>query len=194
MNVADSEVVAAILLQQDYELATLPEEADLILVNTCSIRDNAEKKVKSRLKILGNISKKQSKPMLGVIGCMAERLKEDLIEEHPEVDLIAGPDSYRGLPELLKKVASGNKGINTLLSLKETYSEIYPVRMDINKVSAFISIMRGCNNFCSYCVVPYTRGRERSRNPQSIKRETDDLSKMNYKEVTLLGQNVNSYQ
>lgn len=193
MNVADSEVVAAILLKQNYELTPVPEDADLILVNTCSIRDNAERKVKTRLNELQKLKKKSGGLNLGVIGCMAERLKEDLIEELPGVDLIAGPDSYRDMPRLLEMANEGLKGINTQLSLEETYSEIQPVRMDKNRVSAFISIMRGCNNFCSYCVVPYTRGRERSRDPDTILRETEKLVSEGYREVTLLGQNVNSY-
>ncbi len=193
MNVADSEVVAAILQKQDYHIAGNPEEADLVLVNTCSIRDNAEKRVKARLEKLTKIPDKKRKRIIGVIGCMAERLKEDLIEELPTVDLIAGPDSYRNLPSLLKKVTEGNKGINTMLSLEETYSEINPVRLDEKKVTAFISIMRGCDNFCSYCVVPYTRGRERSRDPETICSEMNELAEMGYREVTLLGQNVNSY-
>jgi tRNA-2-methylthio-N6-dimethylallyladenosine synthase len=196
MNVADSEVVAAILLNQDFVLSDTPEEADLILVNTCSIRDNAEKKVKSRLEELGRLKKINGnrKAMLGVIGCMAERLKEELIEILPGVDIIAGPDSYRDLPRLLHLATLGEKGINTQLSLEETYGEINPVRMDKNNVSAFISIMRGCNNFCSYCVVPYTRGRERSRDLNTILKEAGTLFKENYREITLLGQNVNSYK
>ncbi|MGC9341534.1 MAG: tRNA (N6-isopentenyl adenosine(37)-C2)-methylthiotransferase MiaB [Bacteroidales bacterium] len=194
MNVADSEVVAAILIKQDFELSKTPEDADLILVNTCSIRDNAEKKVKSRLGELGTIKKSNGNGKLGIIGCMAERLKEELIEDLPAVDIIAGPDSYRDLPRLLTLVSSGEKGINTQLSMEETYSEINPVRMDENRVSAFISIMRGCNNFCSYCVVPYTRGRERSRDLNTILKEMENLKTEGYKEVTLLGQNVNSWK
>lgn len=191
MNVADSEVVVAILMRNNYELTEKPEDADLILVNTCSIRDNAEKKVKNRLTTLASI--KTEKSVLGIIGCMAERMKEELIEELPVVDIIAGPDSYRDLPGLIDKVSHGEKGINTLLSLEETYSEIRPVRMDKNGVSAFISIMRGCDNFCTYCVVPYTRGRERSREPETIMEELLTLAHNKYKEVTFLGQNVNSY-
>lgn len=194
MNIADSEVVAAILIKEDFEISETPEKADLILVNTCSIRDNAEKKVGSRLRELANLKANNPNSMLGVIGCMAERLKEELIETLPGVDLIAGPDSYRDLPGLLYKATRGIKGINTQLSLEETYGEITPVRLDNNKVSAFISIMRGCNNFCSYCVVPYTRGRERSRDPETILQEAEVLRRENYREITLLGQNVNSYK
>ncbi len=193
MNVVDSEVVAAILQQQQYQLTEKIDEADLILVNTCSIRDNAEQRVHSRLRDLKKV--KQNKPgvAIGVIGCMAERLKEKLLEEEPMVDLVAGPDVYRQLPGLLEEVEKGQKGIDTLLSAKETYSDIKPVRMDRNHVSSFVAIMRGCNNFCAYCVVPGTRGRERSRDPGSIIKETADLFENGYREVTLLGQNVNSY-
>lgn len=193
MNVADSEVVAAILMKQDYELSENPENAHLILVNTCSIRENAEQRVKTRLLELGRLKKVDGGKILGVIGCMAGRLREEIVEKMPLVDLVAGPDSYRDLPNLLDRVTSGSRAINTELSLEETYSEIRPVRTDANKVSAFVSVMRGCNNFCSYCVVPYTRGRERSRNPQTILSEAESLYSGGYREITLLGQNVNSY-
>ena len=193
MNVVDSEVVVAILQKQDYQVTEQPEEADLVLINTCSIRDNAEQRVRARIHEFG--ARKQENPRLrvGVIGCMAERLKEKMLEEERSVDLVVGPDAYRELPHLLEEVESGQKGINTLLSLEETYADLNPVRLDKNHVSSFVSIMRGCNNFCAYCVVPYTRGRERSRNPDTIEREVRDLHRQGYKEVTLLGQNVNSY-
>ncbi|MBE0654423.1 MAG: tRNA (N6-isopentenyl adenosine(37)-C2)-methylthiotransferase MiaB [Bacteroidales bacterium] len=193
MNVADSEVVAAILMKQDYELSENPENAHLILVNTCSIRENAEQRVKTRLLELGRLKKQDGHKILGVIGCMAGRLREEIVENMPLVDLVAGPDSYRELPNLIARVTNGSRAINTELSLEETYSEIRPVRTDANKVSAFVSVMRGCNNFCSYCVVPYTRGRERSRNPQTISSEAESLYSGGYREITLLGQNVNSY-
>ncbi len=193
MNVVDSEVVVAILQKQDYQVTGHLEEADLVLINTCSIRDNAEQRVRARINEFG--ARKQDNPRLrvGVIGCMAERLKEKMLEEERSVDLVVGPDAYRELPHLLEEVESGQKGINTLLSLEETYADLNPVRLDKNHVSSFVSIMRGCNNFCAYCVVPYTRGRERSRNPDTIEREVRDLYQKGYKEVTLLGQNVNSY-
>ncbi len=194
MNVVDSEVVAAILREHDYDLTGQAGEADLILVNTCSIRDNAEQKVRSRLQNIGQLKKKRHNLKIGIIGCMAERLKEELLEELPLVDLVVGPDAYRTLPDLLDAVEDGQKGVNTLLSLEETYGDIDPVRMDANRVSSFVAIMRGCNNFCSYCVVPGTRGRERSRDPESIVRESRELFKSGYKELTLLGQNVNSYR
>jgi tRNA-2-methylthio-N6-dimethylallyladenosine synthase len=194
MNVVDSEVVVAILQKQDYEVTETMEEADLVLVNTCSIRDNAEQKVNNRIKEFGAQKKKNKNLVVGVIGCMAERLKEKLLEEERSVDLVVGPDAYRELPALLAEVESGQKGINTLLSLEETYADLSPVRLDKNHVSSFVSIMRGCNNFCAYCVVPYTRGRERSRDPETIEREVRELFEAGYREVTLLGQNVNSYR
>ncbi|MFW5821664.1 MAG: tRNA (N6-isopentenyl adenosine(37)-C2)-methylthiotransferase MiaB [Bacteroidota bacterium] len=194
MNVADSELVSAILLRQNYSLTNIAAEADLILVNTCSIRENAEIRVKSRIRALGSISKPGRKRIIGVIGCMAERLKDKILTELPEVSLIAGPDSYRDLPRLISIASSDEPGINTLLSTEETYSEIKPVRLGENNVSAFVSIMRGCNNFCSYCVVPYTRGRERSRDPETILNEIGELVRNDYREITLLGQNVNSYK
>ena len=194
MNVVDSEVVAAILLQHNYQVTDELDEANLVLVNTCSIRDNAEQRVKTRIRELGRLKEKSHSFSVGVIGCMAERLKEKLLEEETTVDLVVGPDAYRDLPALLQEVESGQKGINTLLSLEETYGDIRPVRMDRNHVSSFVAIMRGCNNFCSYCVVPGTRGRERSRDPETIVRECSELFEQGYREVTLLGQNVNSYR
>jgi len=194
MNVADSEVVAAILQKQEYQVTEEIGEADLILVNTCSIRDNAEQRIRARLKEFGRIKKENKNVSVGLIGCMAERLKEQLLEEEPVIDLVVGPDAYRELPSLLAQVETGKKGIDTLLSTTETYADINPVRMDKNKVTSFVSIMRGCNNFCAYCVVPGTRGRERSRDPETIVREATDLYKQGYREITLLGQNVNSYR
>ena len=194
MNVVDSEVVAAILQQHRYELTEQIEEADLVLVNTCSIRENAEQRVRTRLRDLRKYKERERPVSIGVIGCMAERLKEQLLEDEPVVDLVVGPDAYRHLPTLLEEVESGQKGINTILSVEETYGDIRPVRMDRNQVTAFVSIMRGCNNFCAYCVVPGTRGRERSRDPETILREASDLFSLGYREVTLLGQNVNSYR
>ena len=194
MNVVDSEVVAAILQQHNYQVTDELDEANLVLVNTCSIRDNAEQRVKTRIRELGRLKEKSHSFSVGVIGCMAERLKEKLLEEEKTVDLVVGPDAYRDLPALLQEVESGQKGINTLLSLEETYGDIRPVRMDRNHVSSFVAIMRGCNNFCAYCVVPGTRGRERSRDPETIVRECTELFEQGYREVTLLGQNVNSYR
>jgi len=194
MNVVDSEVVAAILQQHQYSLTEDIDEADLVLVNTCSIRDNAEQRVRARLKDFRKLKNKKRPVSVGVIGCMAERVKEQLLEEEPVVDLVVGPDAYRDLPALLQEVESGQKGINTILSLEETYGDIRPVRMDRNHVTSFVAIMRGCNNFCAYCVVPGTRGRERSRDPETIVREATDLFSKGYREVTLLGQNVNSYR
>jgi len=193
MNVVDSEVVAAILQQNNYQVTEALEEADLVLVNTCSIRDNAEQRVRNRIREIGRLKRKRPSFSVGVIGCMAERLKEKLLEEDQTVDLVVGPDAYRDLPALLQEVESGQKGINTLLSLEETYGDIRPVRMDRNHVTSFVAIMRGCNNFCAYCVVPGTRGRERSRDPGTILSECTELFDQGYREVTLLGQNVNSY-
>jgi tRNA-2-methylthio-N6-dimethylallyladenosine synthase len=193
MNVVDSEVVVAILQKQQYDVTEKMEEADLVLVNTCSIRDNAEQRVNKRIAEFGRQKKQNSNLVVGVIGCMAERLKEQLLEGDRSVDLVVGPDAYRELPALLAEVEGGQKGINTLLSLEETYADLSPVRLDKNHVSAFVSIMRGCDNFCAYCVVPFTRGRERSRDPQTIEREARELFGAGYREVTLLGQNVNSY-
>lgn len=194
MNVADTEVVVAIMKMSGYELTENIEEADAVLLNTCSIRDNAEQKILSRLQFLGSLRRKRGARglIIGVIGCMAERVKDDLIENRG-VDLVAGPDSYLDLPSLFASVEAGEKAINVELSTTETYREVIPVRLPGNLVSGFISIMRGCNNFCSYCIVPYTRGRERSRELPSILAELEDLRSKGYKEVTLLGQNVNSY-
>jgi tRNA-2-methylthio-N6-dimethylallyladenosine synthase len=193
MNVNDSEVVLSILQEAGFALCNKIEDADLILVNTCSIRDNAEQRIWGRLEHFKSMKKKKSSLTVGILGCMAERLKEELLN-HPAVDLVAGPDSYRDLPKLLVQIREGNKQINTILSQEETYADITPVRMDPNGVSAFISIMRGCNNMCTYCVVPYVRGGERSRDSESIVREATELYENGYKEVTLLGQNVDSYQ
>ena len=192
MNVTDSEVVASIL-SSEYQLMENESEADLILINTCSVRDNAEQRIRARLRELGSLKKKRAGLMVGLLGCMAERIKNQLLEEEPTLDFIAGPDAYRSLPALIEKAAAGESAYNVILSTTETYDDITPVRYDTNGVSAFISIMRGCNNFCSYCVVPYTRGRERSRSPQTILAEARQLLDEGYKEVTLFGQNVNSY-
>lgn len=192
MNFADSEVVASILKEM-YSLTKEIQEADLILINTCSIRDKAEQRIHKRLKELEAFKRKKRTLQVGLLGCMAERMKEELLETEPVLDFIAGPDAYRTLPELIAESQKGQTTFNVLLSEEETYDNIMPVRYDANGVSAFVSIMRGCNNFCSYCVVPYTRGRERSRSPKTILSEIEDLLKHNYKEVTLLGQNVNSY-
>ena len=190
MNVNDSEVILSILQDAGYVLTENIEEADVILANTCSIRDNAEQRIWGRIDQF-KIQKKKRDVVIGIVGCMAERLKDQLLTA---VDLVAGPDSYRSLPSLLKAVAPGSPQINVLLSHEETYAEISPVRLDRNGVSAFISIMRGCNNVCSYCVVPYTRGAERSRDPKTILREAQELFDNGYKEITLLGQNVDSYR
>lgn len=193
MNFADSEVVAAILKDQ-YTLTQDVQEADLILINTCSIRDKAEQRIHKRLHELEALKKKHRSLQVGLLGCMAERMKEELFETEPILNFIAGPDSYRNLPQLIENSSAGETQFNVILSEEETYDNIMPVRYDLNGVSAFVSIMRGCNNFCTYCVVPYTRGRERSRSPQTILHEVEQLLHDGYKEVTLLGQNVNSYQ
>lgn len=193
MNVADSEVVVSIMKDDGYTVTSEINEADLILVNTCSIRDNAEQRVWGRLDLFRHIKKKKPGTLVGVIGCMAERLKEQLLETDKMVDIVVGPDAYRDLPRLVGEAYEGHKGVNVLLSREETYSDISPVRMDRNGVSSFISIMRGCNNMCAYCVVPYTRGAERSREPETIMREARELFDAGYREVTLLGQNVDSY-
>lgn len=193
MNVGDSEVVVSILQKEGYVYCDSIEDADVILINTCSIRDNAEQRIWGRLNEMRRLRKKNKGLIIGIIGCMAERLKEQLLEGTNGVDIVAGPDSYRDLPTLLRSAESGGKGVNTLLSTEETYAEITPVRLDKSGVSAFVSIMRGCNNFCTYCVVPYTRGRERSRDAQTIISEATTLFENGYREVTLLGQNVNSY-
>jgi tRNA-2-methylthio-N6-dimethylallyladenosine synthase len=193
MNVNDSEVVLSILQAGGYALTDSITNADLIFINTCSIRDNAEQRIWGRLDYFKTLKKKKSTLVVGILGCMAERLKEELLN-HAAVDIVAGPDSYRDLPKLLAEFKGDNKQINTLLSQEETYADISPVRMDKNGVSSFISIMRGCNNMCTYCVVPYVRGGERSREPESILREAKELFENGYKEVTLLGQNVDSYK
>jgi tRNA-2-methylthio-N6-dimethylallyladenosine synthase len=194
MNFSDSEVVASILAQDGYETTRNMDEADVILLNTCSIRENAEQRVRNRLtefKI-----KKENNPELvvGVLGCMAERLKKNLLEEEKLVDLVAGPDAYRDLPNLIEEVGTGQKAVNVLLSRDETYADISPVRLDQGGIAAFVTIMRGCDNMCSFCVVPFTRGRERSRDPHTIVEECKDLFDRGYREVTLLGQNVDSYR
>ncbi|MDD4031656.1 MAG: tRNA (N6-isopentenyl adenosine(37)-C2)-methylthiotransferase MiaB [Bacteroidales bacterium] len=193
MNVSDSEVVASILKDAGYVTVHSYGQADLILINTCAIRDNAEQKIRNRLDVFRQEKKKRPQLLIGIIGCMAERLKEKLLEEVKSLDLVAGPDAYRDLPNLLRTAGSGQQAMNVLLSMEETYADISPVRLDKNKVSSFVSIMRGCNNMCAYCIVPYTRGGERSRDAGTILREVQELSDMGYKEVTLLGQNVDSY-
>lgn len=193
MNVADSEVIASIMKMAGYDTTESIDEADAVFLNTCSIRENAEQKIWNRLEALGAMKKKRhGKLIIGVLGCMAERVKEELIENH-HTDVVAGPDSYLALPNLIAQVELGNKAIDTELSTTETYKDVIPSRICGNHISGFVSIMRGCNNFCHYCIVPYTRGRERSREPESIINEVLDLQKKGYKEVTLLGQNVNSY-
>ena len=194
MNVADSEVVASVMKMAGYELCEGIDDADAVFLNTCSVRENAENKVLHRLDTLYNIYRnKGKKVVLGVLGCMAERMKEELIEAH-HADLVAGPDSYMALPTLIAQCELGQKAIDTELSMTETYRDIMPLRAHSNRLSGFVSIMRGCNNFCHYCIVPYTRGRERSRDVKSILSECRDLQERGYKEVTLLGQNVNSYK
>ena len=194
MNVGDTEIVVSIMQQEGYIYTEKIEEADIILINTCSIRDNAEQRIWGRLSEMRRFKRKKPSLLIGIIGCMAERLKEQLTEGDLAVDIVAGPDAYRDLPRLVRVAEGGDKGVNTILSLEETYAEIAPVRIDKNGVSAFIAIMRGCNNFCSYCVVPYTRGRERSRDAETIIAEARTLFENGYREVTLLGQNVNSYR
>ena len=193
MNAGDSEIVVSIMQEHGYRYTEDIDQADIILINTCSIRDNAEQRIWGRLSAMRQIKKRKPSLIVGIIGCMAERLKEQLIEKGTGVDIVAGPDSYRSLPELVRTAEDGAKGINVELSKEETYAEIAPVRLDRNGVSAFIAIMRGCNNYCAYCVVPYTRGIERSRDPQTIVAEARTLFENGYREVTLLGQNVNSY-
>ncbi len=193
MNVADSEVVASVMQMAGYEPCGTLDEADAVFMNTCSIRDNAEQKILNRLEFFHALRKKRKHLIVGVLGCMAERVKEDLIENH-HVDLVAGPDAYLSLPDLIASVEAGEKAINVELSTTETYRDVIPSRICSNRVSGYVSIMRGCNNFCHYCIVPYTRGRERSRDVASILNEVNDLCQKGYKEVTLLGQNVNSYR
>lgn len=194
MNFSDSEIVASVLGNEGYTTTTNMEEADLIFLNTCSIRDKAEETVRKKLNTIKHNPKKKETVKVGVLGCMAERLKGKLLEEEKLVDLVAGPDSYRKLPELVDDVEDGQKAVNVLLSREETYDDIEPVRINSNGITAFVSIMRGCDNMCTFCVVPFTRGRERSRNAASIVEECKDLYKKGYKEVTLLGQNVDSYR
>ena len=193
MNVGDTEIIISILQQHGYRYTETQAEADVILINTCSIRDNAERRIWGRLSEMRRLKKQKPSLVVGIVGCMAERLNEALLKPETGVDVVAGPDAYRDLPNLLKAAEAGTKGVNVLLSTEETYGEIAPVRIDKNGVSGFISIMRGCNNFCSYCVVPYTRGRERSRDAETIVAEARTLFENGYREVTLLGQNVNSY-
>ena len=194
MNVGDSEIVVSIMQQEGYRYTESLEEADIVLINTCSIRDNAEQRIWGRLSEMRRMRKQKGSLIIGVIGCMAERLKEDLTKGGTGVDIVAGPDAYRDLPRLVREVDNGATGVNVELSKEETYAEIAPVRLDKNGVSAFIAIMRGCNNYCSYCVVPYTRGIERSRDAKTIVAEARTLFENGYREVTLLGQNVNSYR
>ena len=193
MNFADSEIVASILNDSGFGATRNFLEADLIFLNTCSIRDKAEQTVRKRLLDFRIIKKQKPEALIGVLGCMAERLKAKLLEEEKLVDLVVGPDAYRSLPALIMEAEGGQKGVNVLLSRDETYADISPVKLDSNGVSSFVSIMRGCNNMCSFCVVPFTRGRERSRDPHSIIRESKELFMLGYREITLLGQNVDSY-
>ncbi|CCZ06784.1 tRNA (N6-isopentenyl adenosine(37)-C2)-methylthiotransferase MiaB [uncultured Culturomica sp.] len=194
MNVADSEVVAAILTAKGFEHTKDKNEADIILVNTCSVRENAEQRVRGRIQGFSEIRKRNPHLLVGIMGCMAERLGENLFEQEKNVNIVVGPDAYMDLPLLIEKAAKGEKAINIELSETETYKDICPSRIDETTISGFVSIMRGCNNFCTYCIVPYTRGRERSRSPHSIVAEVIDLQSRGFKEVTLLGQNVNSYR
>lgn len=194
MNFSDSEIVASILAKEGYDTTSDVSAADVVFLNTCSIREKAEQTVRSRLAHFTSLKKNKPDLLIGVLGCMAERLKSRLLEEEKIVDLVAGPDAYRDLPKLIAQVDDGQKAVNTFLSREETYADISPVRLNSNGVSAFISIMRGCDNMCTFCVVPFTRGRERSRDPRSIVAEASDLFKRGYREVTLLGQNVDSYK
>ncbi len=193
MNVADSELVISIMIDSGFAITDDEKEADVIFINTCAVRDNAEKRIRNRLIALNYLKKKRPGLIIGILGCMAERLKEKLVQEEQILDIVAGPDSYRSLPNLIKEVEAGSKAINVLLSREETYAEISPVRRDKNRVSAFISITRGCDNMCAFCVVPFTRGRERSRDPKDILKELKQVIFEGYKEVTLLGQNVDKY-
>jgi tRNA-2-methylthio-N6-dimethylallyladenosine synthase len=194
MNFSDSEIVASILQKEGFDTTSDIAQADVVFLNTCSIREKAEQTVRNRLQHIQGFKKKKPEMMVGILGCMAERLKTKLLEEEKIVDLVAGPDAYRDLPKLVAQVDEGDKAVNTFLSREETYGDITPVRLDSNGISAFISIMRGCDNMCSFCVVPFTRGRERSRDPHSIIAEAKDLFSRGYREVTLLGQNVDSYK
>ena len=193
MNVADSEVVASVMRMAGYEVCETLDEADAVFLNTCSVRDNAEQKIVNRLEFFHAMRRKGRHLIVGVLGCMAERVKEELLEKH-HVDVVAGPDAYLSLPDLIAQVELGYKAINVELSTTETYKDVIPERICGPHISGFVSIMRGCNNFCHYCIVPYTRGRERSRDVRSILNEVKDLRDRGYKEVTLLGQNVNSYR
>ena len=194
MNFSDSEIVASILAEQGYNTTSNLEDADLVLVNTCSIRDKAEQTVRKRLEKYNAVKREQNPKMkVGVLGCMAERLKEQFLDEEKIVDMVVGPDAYKDLPNLLAEVEAGNDAVNVILSKEETYGDIAPVRLNTNGINALVSITRGCDNMCTFCVVPFTRGRERSRDPQSILEEVNDLAAKGYKEVTLLGQNVDSY-
>lgn len=194
MNFADSEIVASLMLDMGFETTPLYKEADVIFINTCSIRDNAEQRVRNRLREFSAAKRKKPGMTIGVLGCMAERLKSKFLEEEKLVDIVIGPDSYRDLPNLLSQADEGMRAVNVLLSREETYADINPVRLNSNGISAFVSIMRGCDNMCSFCVVPFTRGRERSRDPESIVKEAKELFEQGYREVTLLGQNVDSYK
>lgn len=194
MNFADSEIVASILLDNGFETTGTFDDADVIFINTCSIRENAEQRVRKRLTDFKSAKRKKPEMIIGVLGCMAERLKSKFLDEEKLVDLVVGPDAYRDLPNLIEQVEAGSRSVNVLLSREETYADISPVRLNSNGITAFISIMRGCDNMCSFCVVPFTRGRERSRSPQSIVQEAQDLFEAGYREVTLLGQNVDSYK
>ena len=195
MNFSDSEIVASILNKEGYSITNNIDNSDLILINTCSIREKAEETIRNRLRNINVIKKNKPSLIIGILGCMAERLKEKLLNEEKIVDIVAGPDSYRDLPKLISNVLENKeKSVNTILSLEETYDNIEPVRLNSNGITAFISIMRGCDNMCSFCVVPFTRGRERSRDPYSIQKEARNLYNNGYKEITLLGQNVDSYK
>ncbi len=194
MNFSDSEVVASILSEHGFKTTREIDKADLVLVNTCSIRDNAEQRVRNRLTEFKQYKRKNPSMVVGILGCMAERLKKNLLEEEKLVDLVAGPDAYRDLPHLIDEVGTGQKAVNVLLSREETYADVSPIRLDQGGISAFVTIMRGCDNMCSFCVVPFTRGRERSRDPKSIVQECKTLFEQGYREVTLLGQNVDSYR
>lgn len=194
MNFSDSEIVASILTKEGYETTNEEMEADIVFMNTCAIRDNAEKRIRNRLTFFKGLKKKKPHLIVGILGCMAERLKSQLLEEEKLVDIVVGPDAYRDLPNLINEVDGGQKAVNVMLSREETYADITPVKLNSNGITAFISIMRGCDNMCSFCVVPFTRGRERSRDPKSIVQEAHDLFDQGYREVTLLGQNVDSYR
>ncbi|MGB0790670.1 MAG: MiaB/RimO family radical SAM methylthiotransferase, partial [Flavobacteriaceae bacterium] len=193
MNFSDSEIVASILNKEGFSTTTILEEADLVLVNTCSIREKAEQTVRKRLETFNAVKSKKPDMKVGVLGCMAERLKHQFLEEEKIVDMVVGPDAYKDLPNLVGKVEQGREAVNVILSKEETYGDIAPVRLASNGVTAFVSITRGCDNMCTFCVVPFTRGRERSRDPESILKEVKDLWDKGFKEITLLGQNVDSY-